>query len=253
MTEKHRSHLVVPGLQRYLIAGILTVIPIWITFIVFDFIFRQLSSLGMPGIRTAARMLEPYAPTLATWLTDSNLRYALAALFTVIALYLLGWLATRVIGRRLLSLFDYLMGRIPFVQHIYGSTKKLMAALQQKPESIERVVLINFPSPEMRTVGLVTRVLEDERTGKQIAVVYVPTTPNPTSGYVELVPVEQLIATDWTLDEAMSFIVSGGTVSRDRVPFTRRDAAGDQPPTVDPSANPANLERRETADDRIVE
>ncbi|MGF1548652.1 MAG: DUF502 domain-containing protein [Thiotrichales bacterium] len=219
MTQEHPSRAVVPGLQRYLLAGILTVIPIWITFVVFDFIFRQLSRIGMPGIRTTARMLEPHAPTLAAWLTDSNLRYALAVLLTVIALYLLGWLATRVIGRRLLGLFDYLMARIPLVQNIYGGTKKLLSALQQKPDAVERVVLINFPSPEMRTVGLVTRVLEDEATGQQLAVVYVPTTPNPTSGYVEIVPVENLIATDWTLDEAMSFIISGGTVARPRIRF----------------------------------
>jgi uncharacterized membrane protein len=115
--------------------------------------------------------------------------------------------------------FDWLMEQIPLVQTIYGATKKLLAALQQKPDQVQRVVLIEFPSPAMKTVGLVTRLLTDEATGKALAAVYVPTTPNPTSGYLEIVPVEKLISTDWTLDEAMTFIISGGAVGPARVHY----------------------------------
>ena len=71
----------------------------------------------------------------------------------------------------------------------------------------------------MRAVGLVTRTLEDEQTGEKLAAVYVPTTPNPTSGYVEIVPVSRLVSTDWTLDEAMNFLVSGGAVGPEAVRY----------------------------------
>ena len=82
------------------------------------------------------------------------------------------------------------------------------------------MVLIDFPHKEMKSVGFVTRILQDERTGQELAAVYVPTTPNPTSGYLEIVPVDRLTPTDWTVDEAMTFIISGGAVSPDKIPFS---------------------------------
>lgn len=71
----------------------------------------------------------------------------------------------------------------------------------------------------MRAVGFVTRILIDEETGTELAAVYVPTTPNPTSGYAQIVPTDRLIATDWSVDEGMRFIISGGTISPDRVRY----------------------------------
>ncbi len=112
------------------------------------------------------------------------------------------------------------MHKIPLVQTVYGSVKKLIGVLQQQPEGTQRVVLIGFPSPEMKTVGFVTRQFRDEKTGQELAAVYVPTTPIPTSGYLEIVPLEHLVATDWTLDEAMTFIVSGGAVAPASVRYT---------------------------------
>jgi uncharacterized membrane protein len=73
----------------------------------------------------------------------------------------------------------------------------------------------------MKCVGFVTRIVREQGTGRELAAVYVPTTPNPTSGYLEIVPVESLTPTDWTVDEAMTFIISGGAVSPDTMPFSR--------------------------------
>ena len=73
----------------------------------------------------------------------------------------------------------------------------------------------------MKSIGFVTRILSDEISGEELAAVYVPTTPNPTSGYLEIVPVSQLTPTDWTADQAMAFIISGGAVAPDRIPFSR--------------------------------
>jgi len=80
-------------------------------------------------------------------------------------------------------------------------------------------VLIAFPSPEMKTVGFVTKIMKDQASGKELAAVYVPTTPNPTSGYLEIVPIENLISTDWTVEEAMTFIISGGAIAPDSIPY----------------------------------
>ncbi len=73
----------------------------------------------------------------------------------------------------------------------------------------------------MKTIGLVTRTLTDEDTGRELAAVYVPTTPNPTSGYLEIVPVENVTSTNWTVNEAMTFIVSGGAVAPERMHYDK--------------------------------
>ncbi len=91
--------------------------------------------------------------------------------------------------------------------------KSLVSVLEKKPEGLQRVVLIDFPSSEMKAVGLVTRTIKDEDSGREFATVFVPTTPNPTSGYVEIVPIEKVTSTNWTVNEAMAFIVSGGAVA----------------------------------------
>ncbi len=210
MKKKQGSNAHIRG---YLITGILVMIPIWITWLVFSFLFNQLSKFGRPSVRALSRGLEQTSPTLAEWLLQPWFQSIVAALITLVLLYLLGWITTRVLGRRLFAMAESLIGRIPLVQTVYGSTKKLISTLQQKPDQIERVVLIEFPTPEMRAVGFVTQVLTDENTGRKVAAVYVPTTPNPTSGYLEIVPLERLVPTDWSVDEAMTFIISGGTVS----------------------------------------
>jgi uncharacterized membrane protein len=212
----HKPDWIGPA-QRYVLAGILTLIPIWMTVVVFSFVFGQLSLIGLPVVQGVAAFVEPGSPSLARLLLNSWFQSALAVVLTLIFLYVLGWAATKVIGRRLINLFDALMQRIPIVQTIYGGTKKLLSALQQKPDQLQRVVLIEFPSPGMKTVGFVTRILTDEATGQQLAAVYVPTTPNPTSGYMEIIPVEKLVSTDWTMDQAMTFIISGGAVAPDRI------------------------------------
>ena len=79
----------------------------------------------------------------------------------------------------------------------------------------------------MKAVGLVTRTFTDPATGTEIAAVYVPTTPNPSSGYVELVPVSTLTPLDWTVNEALTFIISGGAVGAGELPVFRARAAND--------------------------
>jgi uncharacterized membrane protein len=209
----------IPHLQRYVLTGLLTVFPVWLTWIVFSFVLRQLSRLGQPLVDA---MLAVFA-----WMIPGGhivqqewIRFSLAVLLTLAFLYGLGFLANRVLGRQLLAMIDSLFERIPLVQTIYGGTKKLLTMLQKKPESTQRVVLIDFPKKNMKVVGFVTRILREEGTGRELAAVYVPTTPNPTSGYLEIVPVEELTPTPWTVDQAMAFIISGGAVSPDEIPFT---------------------------------
>jgi len=207
--------------RRYILRGLLTVIPIWVTWLVFKFLFGLLIGTAGPFVAWLAGIVMPHSPALAVWLSESKIQAVLAVVMVLVSLYILGWIATKVVGRRILSFFDSLVNKIPIVKTIYGSVKKFLSAMEQKPDGVQRVVLIDFPSPEMRAVGLVTRTLIDEDTGRELAAVYVPTTPNPTSGYLEIVPVDRVVSTNWTMDEAMTFIVSGGAVAPDKMNYAK--------------------------------
>jgi uncharacterized membrane protein len=218
--------------KRNFIAGLLTVIPLAITVWLFQFLFKLLSQFGQPVVRAIQKDLGEETPVLSMLFRQPWFDDLLAVVIVVVAIYVLGVVAGRVIGAQILHALESLVARLPLVQSVYGAVKKLVGVLQTKPENVERVVLISFPTERMRTVGLVTRTLIDQHTGQQLAAVYVPTTPNPTSGYLEVVPVDDLVSTNWTIDEAMNFIISGGAIAPDSIPFSRDapESATNQPP-----------------------
>jgi uncharacterized membrane protein len=204
---------------RYILIGFFTVAPLWVTWLVFEFLLGLLARTGAPLLRTMAGAVRPLSETVADWLLDSMFQQALAVLLTVAGLYGIGLLASFVLGRKLIATLEQLLARLPLVQSIYGATKRFLHGLRAGPASGQRVVLISFPSPEMKAVGFLTRVLRDEASGRELAAVYVPTSPNPTSGYIEIVPLADVVPTDWSVEEAMAFVVTGGTNAPDKVRF----------------------------------
>jgi len=203
--------------KKYLLTGALTIIPIGITFFIVKFLLDIIVNVGQPIVKAFATIIHPYVPVLSKWLIQPWFGTTVAIILVLVSLYILGFIATRVIGKRIISWFDTFMDQIPFIKTIYGASKKLIISLERKPDGIQRVVLIDFPHKEMKVVGFVTRTFDDENTGRKLVAVYVPTTPNPTSGYLEIVPIEKLISTNWSVDEAMTFIVSGGAVAPDKI------------------------------------
>ena len=220
-----------PGqrLQRLFLTGLLTLLPIWLTWVVVKFVFGLLSGLSRPVVDPALDSLAALEPSTLAWLEDPWVGTAIALVATVLVILLAGWLARRVFGQRMLRWFEALVARVPLASTIYGSARKLLDILQTQPDGTQRVVLIDFPHDQMKSVGFVTRVIRDQATGRELAAVYVPTTPNPTSGYLEIVPIEKVTPTDWTVDQAMSFIISGGAVSPDTIPFAPPSGAGRGP------------------------
>jgi len=206
-------------IKRYLITGLLTFVPLWLTLAIFTFVFGLLSAVSAPLVGGLIVVLGSTWPGAGEVLGQPGLISLLAFVITLLSLYALGFAANRVLGRRLIDGMEQLIQRIPIVQTIYGGTKKLMSVLQTKPSGMQRVVLIDFPSPNLKSIGFVTRVFNDAG-GRELAAVYVPTTPNPTGGYLEIVPVDRLTATDWSVDQAMAFILSAGAVAPDALPFT---------------------------------
>jgi uncharacterized membrane protein len=214
-----------PSFQRLFLTGLLTLLPIWLTWVVIKFVFVLLSGISQPVIGPLLQGLATISPQALGWIAEPWVQTALALLATLAVILLSGVMARIVIGQRMLRWFEALIRRIPLASTIYGSARQLLDILQTKPDGTQRVVLIDFPHTEMKTLGFVTKVMHETGTGRELAAVYVPTTPNPTSGYLEIVPVEKITPTDWTVDQAMSFIISGGAVSPDTIPFTppRRD------------------------------
>ncbi|MFT5188217.1 MAG: putative membrane protein [Verrucomicrobiales bacterium] len=209
-----------PHLSRYLIAGITTLIPLWVTWLIFRFLFGLFSQIGGPPIDWFAQLIQPMMPSLSSILESRTLQGFLEVVLVIAVIYGTGLATSMMIGRRVILICEQLLDRIPIVKSVYGSVKKLVSVLNESPDNdLQRVVLIGFPQPEMKTVGLVTRSFEDANTGRKLVAVYVPTTPNPTSGFLEIVPADKVISTDWTMDEAMSFVISGGTIAPDRMTF----------------------------------
>jgi uncharacterized membrane protein len=218
---RHRAHA-----GRYILIGFFTIAPLWVTWLVFDFLLGILAGLGTPMLYGAASLVAPLSESLAAWLRDSAVQKLLAVLLTLFNLYAIGFLASMVMGRKLLEAFEAMLARLPVVQTIYGGTKRFLNTLRKPPIAGQRVVLICFPTPGMKAVGFVTKVMRDVDSGRQLAAVYVPTSPNPTSGYIEIVPLDDVVQTDWTMEEAMSFVMTGGTNAPDRIRFTQPPESG---------------------------
>ncbi|MEM9481141.1 MAG: DUF502 domain-containing protein [Verrucomicrobiota bacterium] len=206
----------------YLLAGILALTPITVTGFVIYFLFDILAQVGATPALWMADRVAPYVPELANFLKNEWFLRTMAVVLVIAMIYIIGWLAKNVLGSQLISLMEKILERIPFVKTVYGAVKKLVLVLQENPAGdVKRVVLIEFPSPYMKTVGLVTRTFKDDLTGQELAAVYVPTTPNPTSGYLEIVPIENVVSTDWGLEEAMTFIVSGGAIAPENIIYSK--------------------------------
>jgi uncharacterized membrane protein len=157
--------------------------------------------------------IDDRMPSAAPILNDALFQWLVAILMALLLLYTIGAIASRVLGRKVIDAVEGLIGRIPVVETVYSASKKLIGVLQQKPDGAARVVLIEFPHAGMKAIGLVMRLFTDAVTGEELAAVFVPTTPNPTSGYLEIVPVRSLVPTTMTMDQAMTMIVSGGAVA----------------------------------------
>jgi uncharacterized membrane protein len=207
-------------LQRNILAGVFIVIPIWLTIWVITFLIGLLIQFGRPIVTRLADWIAPDSPLLARLFQAHPFQNLVAVIVVLLGLLVLGVIGRAVIGQRLLMAFDAVMARIPLVQTIYGGARKLIQTVQTKPDGQQRVVLIEFPAPGMKAVGLVTRMFTDPATGTDIAAVYVPTTPNPSSGYVELIPADRLVPLDWTVNEALTFIISGGAVAPESFRFS---------------------------------
>jgi uncharacterized membrane protein len=207
------------NIRGNLIAGVLALAPLIAVWLVFQFLLEVLFEAGEPLAKPLAAQVEIWNPSLTPLLANPTAHWLTAILVALAVIYAIGFVTSRVIGKRLMHYFERVIVRIPLVETIYSAVKKLVGVIQHAPPGTARVVLIEFPHPGMRAIGLVMRVFKDMKTGEDLAAVLVPSAPNPTTGFLQIVPAKDLTPTDLTMDQAMTVIVSGGATAPDHISF----------------------------------
>jgi len=207
--------------QRNILAGIITIGPLFVTYLIFSFLLETLAKAGLPMVRLFAAVFP------SSWFQSPWLQSMLAILLTLIVLYVVGRVTSLVVGRQAFSLFESLLERLPFVAKVYTSVRQLLDTMMAKKETSQRVVLIDFPIPGQKSIGFLTRILSDEASGKPLAAVLVPNAINPTSAFLQILPMERVIETDLTMEQAMSMVMTGGAVGPETMPYSQsREADG---------------------------
>lgn len=196
-------------LKRYFIVGFIAILPLWVTYFILLAIFNIVASLG-----------RPYFSAIPL-LSGSPLVLNILSFFgTVLAILGLGVFMTNVVGRKLFRMFEASLQRIPILSGIYTSIRKLTDLFldEEASKKFQRVVLVEYPRKGLFSLGFVTSqggAIFQQWLNKPALTVFIPTTPNPTSGVLIIVPQDEVISTNISVDGAIKMIISGGVISLD--------------------------------------
>ena len=202
MSKNRKKKSLTLLLRNYFITGVVVLIPIGFT-LYLSIVLIGLSSKILP---------ENINP-------NSYLPYEIPGieiLISLIFITIVGGLSLSFLGKRILKLIDDLFKRIPFLRTIYSAIVQMTETFSKKDDDKKSVVLIEYPRKGVWAVGFATKENTGEmakKTNKKLINVFVPTTPNPTSGFLLMFPIEDVIYLDMTFEEASKFIVSAGTSS----------------------------------------
>ena len=195
-------------LRRYLIAGLLLWLPLGVTILVIRLLVSTMD-------QTLLLLPEHLRPDALLGVHIPGLGLVLAVLIVLVT----GILVANLFGRRLLALWEGLLSRIPLVRSIYSAVKQLAETMfSSGGQTYRKVLLIEYPRRGAWTLALQTGTgvgEAQEKTGREVVNVYVPTTPNPTSGFFLMLPREEVIELDMSIDEGLKMIISMGVVVPD--------------------------------------
>ncbi len=193
------------SLKNYFLTGLLVILPIFVTVYIVLFLIRGMDAL----VR--------FIPT--KYLPETLLHYipGLGLILAVVLISAVGLLTRNFAGRKVVQLWEDMVDRIPLVRIIYSGVKQLLEAFfVQQTSAFRKVALLEYPRRGAYVIGFITGESRGEvqrRTNKKMINVFVPTTPNPTSGFYVLVPEDDLIVLDMTVEDAFKLIISGGIFS----------------------------------------
>ena len=184
-------------LRQTFVAGILLIVPVFATIYILWFLFTSLDGLLSPAIERAFGV--------------SVTGLGLAALLVLV--YLIGLIGRNFVGRRIFASGQQLLMRLPLVRTVYAPARQLIESFSGVGATgFKRVVIIEYPSAGLRTIGFLTGTFRDEH-GEVQALVYIPTAPTPNSGWVALLPLSQVYDTDLSVPDAIRLVLSGGILT----------------------------------------
>ena len=188
--------------QSRLIAGLLVVVPLWLTYVALKFFFVTLDGF--------------LAPWVERWFGFRFPGFGFVLLF--IFIYVIGMVTTNILGRSFVRFGEAILSRIPLVKNIYQGAKQLIHTISlSKTLGFKRVVFIEYPRVGLLAVGFVTNSIVDEKSGKQFTIVFIPTPPNPINGIFEIVPDEDVTETNLTIEEGIKMVISAGMIRPSRL------------------------------------
>jgi len=200
MSKERKKRGFLASFRNYFIAGVVVLIPIGITVYLTLFIIN-ISSKIIPKEINPNHYLPYDIP-------------GLEIIIAVLIITLFGWLSLSFLGKRLLNVFENLLKRIPILRTIYSAITQMTETFTKSEGNKKNVVLVEYPRKGSWAVGFATKDNEGEisrKTSKKLVNVFIPTTPNPTSGFLLMFPKDEVIYLDLTFEEASRFIVSAGT------------------------------------------
>jgi uncharacterized membrane protein len=201
------------SIKRYFITGLLVITPIWGTYLILKALLVTLEGVLGQVLRRYASFYIP------------GLGIVVLALLILLA----GVLATNIFGKKIVQFWDYLLNRVPVVRGIYSVLKAIVDAISLQSKShFNRVVLVQYPRNGIYSLAFVTGVTQGEAqmvTRDKLVSIFVPTTPNPTSGFFIMVPQEDVIPLSMSIDEGMKMIITAGFFTPP-APETVRPAPG---------------------------
>ncbi len=185
------------SIRRHFVAGILLMLPITVTIGILFWLFTSIDNVLQPLVR------------MITGYTIPGVGFAI----TLILIYIAGVIVSNIIGRRLVSYGEAALGRMPIARYVYNGVRQIISAFSNpNTTGLMQVVLIEFPRRGTRTLGFVTNEVTSG-SGKKLLNIFIPTSPNPTSGFLQIVDESEVIRTDISVDHALKMIVSGGRMS----------------------------------------
>ena len=200
MIKKKKGKGILVKFRNYFITGMVVLIPIGITLYLTLFIMK-ISSRILPKEINPNHYLPYDIP-------------GLEIIISIILITLIGWLSLSFIGKKFLSLFQNLINKIPILRTIYSGINQMTETFSKQQNKQKNVVLVEYPRKGSWAVGFATKENKGEiskKTQKELINVFVPTTPNPTSGFLLMFPKAEVIHLDISFEEASKFIVSAGT------------------------------------------
>ncbi|MDR0351690.1 MAG: DUF502 domain-containing protein [Puniceicoccales bacterium] len=198
-------------LRNALITGTILILPLGITIIVVDLL---LDHIGAPSSKFFLSFLGISVPDEFWMSTIVNI---LSTLILVIIVSLFGVLSKYLLGKTIINLTEKIIDKLPFINTVYNTVKQIVETFSKNRDAVfQYTVLVNFPHKDSYSIGFVTSETDGEikeKTGKTIVNVLVPTTPNPTSGFLLLVPKDNVIYLDMSVADGMKMIISCGVVT----------------------------------------